>query len=75
MRIPVIGVGGIVRADDALEFFLAGATAVAVGTANFANPSAPLQVLRGVERYLTRHRIDTLEVLRGAINQTQPSNS
>ncbi len=74
VHIPVIGVGGIVRADDALEFFLAGATAVAVGTANFANPSAPLQVLRGVERYLRRHRIDTLEVLRGAINRTQSPN-
>jgi dihydroorotate dehydrogenase (NAD+) catalytic subunit len=67
VRVPVIGLGGIVRADDALEFILAGASAVAVGTANFANPRAALGVLRGIERYLHTHRMHSLEDLRGAI--------
>ncbi len=69
VRIPVIGLGGIVRAEDAVEFFLAGASAVAVGTANFADPRAPVRVLRGLERYLRRARLDSLESLRGAINR------
>ncbi len=69
VHIPVIGLGGIVRAEDALEFFLAGASAVAVGTATFADPRAALRVLHGLERYLTRHRIGSLGELRGAINR------
>lgn len=67
VRIPLIGLGGIVRAEDALEFFLAGASAVAVGTANFANPRAPLSILRGIERYLIRHRLPSIDALRGAV--------
>jgi dihydroorotate dehydrogenase (NAD+) catalytic subunit len=55
VRIPVIGIGGITTATDAIEFFLAGATAVAVGTANFVRPRAPLEILAGIEQYLTRH--------------------
>ena len=69
VSIPVIGLGGIVRAEDAVEFFLAGASAVAVGTANFADPRAPLRVLRGLERYLARHRLSSLGELRGALAQ------
>ena len=65
--IPVIGVGGIVRADDAVEFLLAGASAVAVGTAHFADPRAALGVLRGLERYLARHRMASLQALRDAL--------
>ena len=68
VRIPVIGVGGIVRAEDALEFLLAGASAVAVGTAHFADPRAGLRVLEGLERYLRRHRVGSLNELRGAVN-------
>jgi len=60
VRIPIIGLGGIVRADDALEFLIAGASAVAVGTANFVNPRAALDVLRGLERYLRRHRVSSI---------------
>jgi dihydroorotate dehydrogenase (NAD+) catalytic subunit len=66
VRIPVIGLGGIVRAEDALEFLLAGASAVAIGTANFADPAAPLRVLRGLTRYLRTHRINSVQELRGA---------
>ena len=69
VHIPVIGVGGIVRVDDALEFLLAGASAVAIGTANFADPRTPLRVLAGLERYLKRHRMESLEELRGAVNR------
>ena len=68
MEIPIIGVGGIVRAHDALEFFLAGARAVALGTANFINPRAPLRVLDGLRRYLTRHHLSSLEAIRGTVN-------
>ena len=69
VRIPVIGLGGIVRAEDAVEFFLAGASAVAVGTAHFADPRAGLRVLGGLERYLRRHRLGSLGELRGALRQ------
>jgi len=68
VNVPIIGVGGIVRAEDALEFFLAGASAVAIGTANFADPRAPLRVVQGLERYLARQRLNSLEEIRGAIN-------
>ena len=75
VRIPVIGLGGIVRAEDAVEFFLAGASAVAVGTANFADPRTPLRVLRGLEWYLRRARLGSLELLRGAINHDSGTHS
>ncbi len=68
VSVPIIGLGGIVRPDDALEFFLAGASAVAVGTANFADPRASLRVLKGVERYCRRQRLASLQELRGAVN-------
>lgn len=67
VRLPIIGLGGIVRAEDAVEFFLAGATAVAVGTANFANPQAPVRVLRGLQRYLARQGMTSVQQLRGAL--------
>ena len=67
--IPVIGLGGVVRAADALELLLAGAAAVGVGTAHFADPAAALRVLEGIERYLDRHRIGTVQELRGALQQ------
>ena len=67
VTVPIIGLGGIVRAEDALEFFLAGASAVAIGTAHFADPRAGLRVLKGVERYLATHRLASLRELRGAI--------
>ncbi|MBI3021604.1 MAG: dihydroorotate dehydrogenase [Candidatus Omnitrophica bacterium] len=70
VSVPIIGVGGIVRAEDALEFFLAGASAVAIGTANFADPRAPLRIVQGLERYLNTHHVESLSELRGAINRT-----
>ncbi len=73
VRLPIIGLGGIVRAEDALEFLLAGATAVAVGTAHFADPRAAARIARGLERYCARHRIRSLDEIRGAINRTAGS--
>ncbi len=67
VRIPVVGMGGITTAADALEFILAGATAVAVGTATFANPRAALEVVDGVADYLRRHRLADLRPLIGAV--------
>jgi dihydroorotate dehydrogenase (NAD+) catalytic subunit len=69
VRVPIIGLGGVVHAEDAIEFFLAGAAAVAIGSANFANPNAPLRVLRGIERYCRANQISSLADLRGAIRR------
>lgn len=64
VSVPVIGCGGIATAEDAVEFLMAGATAVQVGTATFANPRAPLDVLEGLERWLTTEGIgDVNEII------------
>jgi dihydroorotate dehydrogenase (NAD+) catalytic subunit len=55
VSLPVIGIGGIMTGDDAIEFMLAGASAVQVGTANFVDPEAPLHVLQGIKNYVDRH--------------------
>jgi dihydroorotate dehydrogenase (NAD+) catalytic subunit len=65
--VPVIGMGGIMTAEDAIEFFLAGADAVAVGTAIFADPMAPLKVIDGINNYLDRHNIAKIADLVGQI--------
>jgi dihydroorotate dehydrogenase (NAD+) catalytic subunit len=66
--IPIIGMGGITSGEDAVEFMLAGASAVAVGTGNFLNPLATVEVLDGVVRYLRRHGIEDIGRLVGAID-------
>jgi dihydroorotate dehydrogenase (NAD+) catalytic subunit len=66
LRIPVIGMGGIARAEDAIEFLIAGARAIAVGTATFADPQAALRVLHGIERYLARHGLSSVRELSGS---------
>jgi dihydroorotate dehydrogenase (NAD+) catalytic subunit len=71
VRIPLIGIGGIVEARDALEFLLAGAQAVQVGTANFVHPDASLRVLCGLESYLAEHGIRSVRELVGAL-ETAP---
>ncbi|MGB9715222.1 MAG: dihydroorotate dehydrogenase [Thermodesulfovibrionales bacterium] len=68
VKIPIIGVGGIMCADDAIEFMLAGATAIAVGTANFVNPFSTLNVIKGIEEYLKRKKIDDVKEIIGALN-------
>ena len=67
VKIPIIGMGGITNADDALEFILAGATAVSVGTANFANPYAAKEVAEGIEAYMKKYQVEDIKDLVGAV--------
>ena len=67
VKIPIVGIGGITSAREALAFIIAGATAVAVGTANFTDPATMLNVIEGIEAYLVRHKISTLRELRGSL--------
>jgi dihydroorotate dehydrogenase (NAD+) catalytic subunit len=68
LKIPIIGIGGISTATDALEFLITGATAVQIGTANFTNPSATMRVLDGIEEYMVRHRLTNIMELIGSLN-------
>lgn len=67
VRIPVIAMGGITKPEDALEFLIAGATAVAVGSAHFTEPTIGLRVVDGIEAFLRRHRMDRVIDLIGSI--------
>lgn len=67
VRIPIIGMGGIIDTESALEFILAGATAVSVGTANFLNPKVTVEILEGLKAYRARHKIRTIKELVGGI--------
>lgn len=67
VNIPIIGMGGISYAEDALEFILAGATAVAVGTANFFNPYASLEIIKGIEEYMEEQGLEKITDLVGAV--------
>jgi dihydroorotate dehydrogenase (NAD+) catalytic subunit len=69
VKIPVIGLGGIVSAEDAVEYLLAGAAAVQIGTANFYDPRAPLHVLEGIEKYLSRRGLSSVRGLVGKMKQ------
>ena len=65
--IPIIGMGGIQMAEDAIEFLLAGATAVAVGTANFRNPAVTLEVIDGIRAYMEQYKVERVTELVGAV--------
>ncbi len=67
VKIPIIGIGGIVSAREAIEFLIVGATAVAVGTATFRNPNAVLEVIDGITSYLKRHNIKRVKDLIGTL--------
>ena len=67
VKIPVIGMGGIATAEDAIEFMMAGATAVSVGMMNFVNPYATVECVEGIEKYLERHGIDDINELIGCV--------
>lgn len=67
VSLPLVGIGGIMTAADALEFIIAGATAVQVGTANFINPRATEEIIDGIERYLIEHRIASVQELIGSL--------
>lgn len=68
VNVPVIGMGGISTYEDALEFIMEGATAVAVGTANFYNPYAIIEIIDGIGRYMEENQISSLEEIRGCID-------
>ena len=65
--LPIIGMGGIMNADDAIEFILAGASAVAVGTANFHNPYATEEIVKGIDAYMEKYGIEDIHELIGAV--------
>ena len=67
VRLPIIGMGGISTAEDAIEFLLAGATAVSVGTANFFNPYATTEIVDGIEAYMERYGVKDVKELIGAV--------
>lgn len=68
VKLPIIGMGGITCAEDALEFIMAGATAVSVGTANFFNPRATMQVAEGLERFMTDQGINDINEITGCLH-------
>lgn len=67
VKLPIIGMGGIATAEDALEFMLAGAIAVSVGTANFANPRATLDIVSGIEEYMAKKNVEDINELIGIV--------
>jgi dihydroorotate dehydrogenase (NAD+) catalytic subunit len=73
VKIPVVGCGGIATANDALEFIMAGASAVQVGTAGFANPKAPLEVIEGIEAFMEKEGVGDIAELIGAGRRLPPS--
>jgi dihydroorotate dehydrogenase (NAD+) catalytic subunit len=67
VKIPVIGLGGIATAEDALEFILVGAAAVQVGTAALADPRTPINILNGIRDWMLKEKLDDLSQLRGTL--------
>ena len=67
VKIPIIGLGGIMNATDAIEFFLAGASAIQVGTANFIDPMAAVNIIEGIDNYLNRHKITSVNEIIGCL--------
>jgi len=67
VKIPIVGMGGIIDTPSALEFFIAGATAVSVGTANFINPKVSVEIIEGIRKYLTVNKITSLKKLTGSL--------
>ncbi|MDY6249081.1 MAG: dihydroorotate dehydrogenase [Prevotella sp.] len=67
VKIPVVGLGGIMTAEDAIEFFMAGATAIEIGTANFIDPTATIKVRDGIDDWLDRHGCQSIQEIIGSI--------
>jgi dihydroorotate dehydrogenase (NAD+) catalytic subunit len=67
VNIPIIGMGGIMKAQDALEFIIAGARAVSIGTANLVNPKAAIEIIKGIEEYLVENKIEDINELVGSL--------
>ncbi|MCD4680918.1 MAG: nitronate monooxygenase, partial [Bacteroidales bacterium] len=69
VKIPIMGIGGIMNASDAIEFFLAGASAIQVGTANFINPKVCEEIINGIQDYMIRHKLSSIKDLIGAMEE------
>ena len=69
VKLPIIGMGGISTAEDAIEMMLAGATAVSVGTANFNNPTATIDILDGIKSYMAEYEVSYINELIGAVRE------
>ncbi len=67
VKLPIIGMGGVMNTEDALELIMAGATAVAVGTANFHNPYATVEIIKGIEEYMQTNGVDDINTLIGCV--------
>ena len=68
VKLPIIGMGGIANAEDAIEFILAGATAVSVGAMNFVNPYTTTEIVDGIEEYMRTYHVDNISDLIGAVS-------
>jgi dihydroorotate dehydrogenase (NAD+) catalytic subunit len=69
VNLPIIGMGGIMNWEDAIEFLMAGASAVAVGTANFINPTATMEIVEGIEKFMTKNSIRDIHEIIGCVNK------
>jgi dihydroorotate dehydrogenase (NAD+) catalytic subunit len=67
IKIPIIGMGGIMDTSSALEFFMAGATAISIGTANFVNPKVSIEIIEGLKKYLLKNKIKNIQTLIGSL--------
>ena len=67
VKLPIIGMGGIATAEDALEFIMAGATAVSVGTANFFNPYATVEIAEEIEKFMVQQKVEDINQLIGIV--------
>ena len=67
VNIPVLGLGGIMSGEDAIEFMLAGATAVSIGTGNFADPEVSIKTIEGIEKYMKKHNIEDINSIIGTV--------
>lgn len=69
VKVPIIGMGGIMNSEDAIEMILAGATAVSVGTANFTNPRATVEIIDGIAAYMEKYQVSDIKELVGAVRE------
>ncbi len=68
IKIPIIGMGGIMTAEDAIEMILAGATAISVGTANFVNPKTTMEIVDGIKKYMEKYHVNDIKELIGTVS-------
>jgi dihydroorotate dehydrogenase (NAD+) catalytic subunit len=68
VQVPVVGIGGIMTAEDAIEFLIAGASAVQVGTANFINPNASMEIIDGIGEYLLENNMTSIDEVIGTLH-------